>query len=739
MITSTHISGVSDTEIASWLESVSAWLAPADSQVFKNALDYALKLYGNHCLFTGERIIRHILNMISLLISLKVDGDTLAAGVLHAIPGYLDDSANKLQADFNPTIVHLVGSVARMVNIKTLGIKDDTVKHVSQVEALRKMLLAMAEDIRVVIIILASRMQTIRYAVSNNVVERMDIAHETLDIYAPLANRLGLWQVKWELEDLSFRILEPGRYKKISHLLEETRISREQYIVSVVEQLQDALHQASIQAVVSGRPKHIYSIHKKMKRKDLDFNEIYDARAVRILVKDVKDCYAALGVVHNKWVPVLKEFDDYIAKPKINGYRSLHTAVTGPENKLVEVQIRTHEMHRHSELGVAAHWRYKEGSKRDACYEEKIAWLRQLLEWKDDVSVTGELSERFKTALFEDSVYVLSPQGKVISLPRGATPVDFAYHVHTDIGHRCRGAKVDGVMAPLDYKLQNAQRVEILSVKSGGPSRDWLNDTLGYLKSSRARSKVRQWFNRQEHKTTLAQGRTIVEKLLQRHNAMTVRLDKLATKFNFVRLTDFLIAVAKGDISNHQLEVVLHDGKASAKTQLDHFLVGKTLARSVSRQTGNGILVDGIGGLLSELAKCCKPIPPDPIVGFVAGQGRGISIHRWNCNSLIQLMNNNPDRIIKADWGAVKVNVFSTDVEIKAHNRQWLLRDVSEIMLREKANVVTINTQNRQSMTNIQLTLEVSGITQLHRVLRMLKELPGVTLAARKKNRTAMR
>lgn len=732
MITKTHTFNNHDKLIASWLASVSTRLSSDDSKTLKNALKYALQYYDGHYLASGEQISQHILGTLRILISLRVDNDTLVAGALHAIAGCLDDYANQLQAGFNPTVVHLVKGATRMGRIKALGIKNDTAKQITQVEALRKMLLAMAEDIRVVIITLASRTQTMRYVVSNHIPEHQDIAYETLDIFAPLANRLGLWQVKWELEDLSFRILEPERYKKIARLLEETRVSREQYIASIVAQLQKALQQDDIPANINGRPKHIYSIHKKMKRKGLDFSKIYDARAVRILVDDIKDCYAALGVVHNMWTPIPKEFDDYIAKPKTNGYRSLHTAVTGPHNKVVEVQIRTHEMHRHSELGVAAHWRYKEGSRRDARYEEKIAWLRQILEWKNDISDTGELAEHFKTALFEDSVYVLTPQGRVIALPKGATPVDFAYHVHTDLGHRCRGAKIDGAMVPLNYPLQNAQRVEILAAKEGGPSRDWLNNALGYLKSPRARTKARHWFNQQALKTTLTQGKAILDKLLQRHSATTMRLDTFAAKFNYTRLNDFFTAIAKGSISHRQLETVLTGSKTSALTQPDLLESNKTPAGSVSQQGEGDILIAGVSGLLTVQAKCCKPIPPDPIIGFVTKHGRGISIHRQGCQSLSQLLNKNAERIVQADWKATKNRNYSVDIEIKAHDRQHLLRDISEILSREKVNVVNINTQNRRSTINMQLTLEVSGTTQLQRTLNLLQELPDVVLANRK-------
>ncbi|MDN5935504.1 MAG: bifunctional (p)ppGpp synthetase/guanosine-3',5'-bis(diphosphate) 3'-pyrophosphohydrolase, partial [Nitrosospira sp.] len=614
----------------SWLEPGSAMFSPGEVEMLGSALDFSLPLYDGKYLSTGEPVTQHMLGAASILASLRVDSDTLAAGMLYAAPDYLEGYEEKVPAAVNPAVTHLVEGVVRMGRIRTLGARGGgTTDRSAQIEALRKMLLAMAEDIRVVIIALADRMQTIRYVAANSIPRSTEIAHETLDIFAPLASRLGLWQLKWELEDLSFRILEPERYKKIAGLLEDTRIGREQYIAAVVDELQRELRQTGIKAEITGRPKHIYSIHKKMKRKSVDFKEIHDARAVRILVNDVKDCYAALGVVHNLWAPIPKEFDDYIARPKGNDYRSLHTAVIGPEGKVVEVQIRTHEMHRHSEMGVAAHWRYKEGAKRDAGYEEKIAWLRQILEWKNDVEDAGELAEHFKIALFQDSVYVLTPQGRVIALPKGATPVDFAYHVHTDLGHHCRGAKVDGVMVPLDTSLQNAQRVEIVSGKQGGPSRDWLNPALGYLKSHRARSKVRQWFNFQEREDSVAQGRALVEKELQRHGMTALGLDKLAGKFKFAKLDPFLAAVARGDINSRQLSAALSSEIEPAVIAPEPHL--PAVKKPIPRPDGD-VLIVGVDKLLTVLAKCCKPAPPDSIVGFVT-RGRGITIHRQGCGS----------------------------------------------------------------------------------------------------------
>lgn len=704
-----------------------------DIGIIRHALDFSRSLYDGKYLSIGEPVSQHIPGSVSILLSLRVDSDTLVAGLLQFVPDYLDAYKEKLQTAFNPTVAHLVEGVSRMGRIPTLGTKvDGSTDHSAQIEALRKMLLAMADDIRVVIIALADRLQTMRYVAVNNIPGRMEVAQETFDIFAPLANRLGLWQIKWELEDLSFRILEPERYKKIARLLEDTRIIRERYIAVVVDKLQRELQQTHIKAEVTGRSKHIYSIHKKMKRKEVDFKEIHDARAVRVLVNDVKDCYAVLGVVHNLWVPIPKEFDDYIARPKGNDYRSLHTAVMGPEEKVVEVQIRTHEMHRHSEMGVAAHWRYKEGAKRDARYEEKIAWLRQILEWKNDIEDAGELAEHFKTALFQDSVYVLSPQGRVIALPNGATPVDFAYHVHTDLGHHCRGAKVDDVMVPLNYPLQNAQRVEIISNKQGGPSRDWLNPALGYIKSRRARSKVRQWFSGQEREDSLAQGRALVEKELQRHGMTALGLDKLAGQFKFAKLDPFLVAVARGDINSRQLGAVL-SGETAPIVPIGTAGVdsGLLATRKSSPQSNGGILIVGVDKLLTSLAKCCKPAPPDPIIGFVT-RGRGITIHRRNCASLSRLSEESAKRLIAADWDGSKDATYPVDIEIDALDRGGLLRDISNILSREKINVTATHTRSCDVTATMRFTLKITGLEQLHRVLMLIQNVSGVISASRK-------
>jgi GTP pyrophosphokinase len=560
------------------------------------------------------------------------------------------------------------------------------------------------------------------------------VAREVMDVYAPLANRLGLWQLKWELEDLSLRALEPGEYRRIAGLLDERRPDRERYIEGVASILARELAAAGIDADVSGRPKHIYSIYSKMRRKQIGIDALYDIRALRILVDSVRDCYTALGIVHHLWTPLPGEFDDYIAKPKANNYRSLHTAVLGPEGKPLEVQIRTREMHRHSEYGVAAHWRYKEGDartdRRDAGFDDRIAWLRQILDWKDAVADTGEWLSAFRSSLFTDSIYVLTPQGKVVDLPQGSTPIDFAYAVHTSLGHRCRGARVDGQMVPLDYTLANGQQVEIIAAKQGGPSRDWLNPDLGYVQSHRARAKVRQWFNAQQHDQTLAQGRAMVERELARLGHTALKLDAVAAKAGFARTDELFVAFARDEINSRQVQsaIAALTQPVAPPAPAEPEVVTR---RSRADSSGHGILVVGVDRLLTGLARCCKPAPPDAIVGFIT-RGKGVTIHRASCANVARIRAREPERLIDAQWGAPRDQLFPVDIVVEASDRQGLLRDISELLAREKINVTAVNTQTRQHQARMAFTLEVESIVQLRRALQFARDIPGVFTAERR-------
>lgn len=718
-----HASGV--------LEPALAGLRQAEREFLLRAHDYAARVYEGKALGTGEPALDHGQGLAELVAELRLDADTRVAGILFAIPEYVEGWEEKLRAEFGAVVAGLVAGVWKLnkLRVVTRGLpQSDKNARSAQAEVLRKMLLGMVEDIRVVLMRLASRTQTLRYLARHPNEARIPMAQETLDIYAPLANRLGVWQLKWELEDYSFRFLKPEIYKRIARELDEKRIERESYIGEAIRILTDELAAAGVKADVTGRPKHLYSIYTKMRAKGLDFDEVYDVRGLRVLVDSEKDCYTVLGVVHNVWQPVPGEFDDYIARPKANSYRSLHTAVFGPGGRALEVQIRTHEMHRHAELGVAAHWRYKErpGSRGAAeRQDERIAWLRQVLAWRDEIVDSADWVEQAKRAALDETVYVFTPQGRVIDLPKNATPIDFAYALHTDLGHRCRGAKVDGVMVPLDYRLKNGERVEIIAAKQGGPSRDWLNAERGYLASSRARHKVRQWFNNEELARTIAAGRAVVEREVQR-SGQGAKLESLGARLGFANSEEFFAAVGREEIGPRALQAALRGPVSDAAAETEALTTKKSKSAGAS-----GILVVGVDQLLTQLARCCRPVPPDPVVGFVT-RGRGISVHRRDCRSLAALLAKHPERAIAAGWGERLNRVYPADIAVQAHDRQGLLRDISEVFSRQRINVTAVNTLSRQNMANMSFTAEVSDLDQLERALAEIGEVRGVYAARRR-------
>ena len=723
--------------VAAWLTSLAPTYRPDAREAFKVAYDLAREKCGNARLPDGEGVIDRAVGSATIVAALRLDPDSIVAALLTGLPSVGAFDANAIAGRFGGDVATLVAGVARMESIRAHADTGSGHDAQSQAENLRKMLLAMVEDIRVVLIKLAERTRALRYLMSADDATRRQAARDVIDIFAPLANRLGVWQLKWELEDLSLRALEPDEYKKIAKYLDERRLDRQRFIDNVVATLRRELADAGINAEVTGRPKHIYSIWKKMHRKQAAIDAIYDIRALRILVDSIKDCYTALGIVHHMWTPLAKEFDDYIAKPKPNNYRSLHTAVIGPEGKPLEVQIRTWEMHRHSEYGVAAHWQYKESHPvaHDPSFNEKIGWLRQILEWKDAVADSSEWLTAFKSSLFVDSIYVLTPQGKVIDLPRGSTPVDFAYAVHTALGHRCRGARVDGQMVPLNYVLKSGQQVEIIAAKPGrnvGPSRDWLNPELGYVHSHRARTKVRQWFNAQQLEETIAHGRAMVERELARLGRSALKLDAVAAKAGFDKVEDFFAAYSRDEINTKlvhaAIQAVAQPAIAEAPAHEEPQVVTR---KSRASGAGGGILVVGVDRLMTGLAKCCKPAPPDPIVGFVT-RGKGVTIHRANCANVARLRAREPERLIEANWGAAHEEVFPVDIVVEAMDRQGLLRDISEIFSREKINVTAVNTLTRNMHARMSFTLEVASVAQLKRALALVKDVRGVISAARR-------
>lgn len=724
-----------ERDISSWIASSAQRFSPGEVDLIRHACDLAAPLYSGHAELTGAPLLQHALGAATILIDMNMDAETIAATILHAVPEHLDDWQATLATRFGNSIAGLVEGIARMEQIQefseTEGLHNPDRKsgdQAQQIESLRKMLLAMVQDIRVVLIKLAERTQTMRRLSGARPDLQKKIAQESQRIFAPLANRLGVWQIKWELEDLSLRYLEPQLYKDVAKMLDERRVDREQYIIDVVAQLKQELDQAGIKGEVSGRPKHIYSIIKKMKSKHLDFSELYDVRAVRILVNDIKDCYAVLGMIHNLWQPIPGEFDDYIARPKSNNYRSLHTAVSGPRGLAVEVQIRTFEMHHYSELGVAAHWRYKEGGKSDAKFDEKIAWLRQILAWKDEVSDSGDLMEQFKSELFQDKVYVLTPQGKVIDLPTGATPIDFAYTLHTDLGHRTRGAKVNGSIVPLNTKLQNGQRVEILTSKLGSPSRDWLNTSLGFLQSPGARAKVRHWFKYQHFDENVTQGRAKLDRELHRAGVGAINQEKIAQKLQFQKLEDFLAAIGRGDISDHQIALAIQEEVAPRP---EDTVQVQTSKRSTAQPSLTGIVIEGIGNLQTSTAKCCKPMPPDIIVGYLT-RDHGVTIHRRACTFIARMPEDRQNRVLNAQWGNYQNTSTDVDIEIEAHDRQGLLRDISDLFVREKVNATKANTMSRNDLALMRFSIQISDLDQLSRLLVLIQQVPNVIATRRR-------
>ncbi|MFZ3175433.1 MAG: bifunctional (p)ppGpp synthetase/guanosine-3',5'-bis(diphosphate) 3'-pyrophosphohydrolase [Thiobacillus sp.] len=655
----------------------------------------------------------HSVGAALIVAELRVGADAVAAALLHDC---IDDSP-EFESTFG-VAARLARGIAAMARIETLATSatDKRIDPHAQLEALRQMVLAMVEDIRVVLVKLAERTHALRCAASQDVATRAALGQQARELFAPLANRLGVWQIKWEMEDWAFRYLEPDTYKAIATQLDEKRADREAYINGVIERLQAEIALHGIEAEVSGRPKHIASIVNKMRRKRLSFEQLYDIRAMRVLVKHEIDCYTVLGLVHNLWQPIPGEFDDYISQPKSNDYRSLHTAVIGPEDRALEVQIRTFDMHHHAELGVAAHWRYKEGGRQDAQYEEKIAWLRRILEWKDDVADSSEFTEQFKTELFHDQVYVLTPQGRVLALDRGATPVDFAYALHTDLGHRCRGAKIDGAMVPLNTVLDNGQRVEIVAAKEGAPSRDWLNPALGYLATHRARSKVRAWFRQRDVGEQLSLGRSLLDKELKRLGVVDASHEKLAQQLKFGKVDEFLAALGRGDVGQRDLINALQEsGKAIPA------LVPTSKPR-VRAKTGNPVTIPGLGDVPLQLARCCKPQPPDAIVAYTT-VGRGVTVHRADCAALKRA---NPARRMPAEWVADAGAAFEVDILLKAFDRQGLLRDISDVIAKDKLDVLRVNTESRGEYANMRLTVRVKELQQLSRLLARLQHVPNV-------------
>jgi GTP pyrophosphokinase len=680
-------------------------------------------LYENKTLPTGETFLAHADGTAAIVREVRDDADLLAAAYLFGAHEVLREPEEWLRSRFGTSVAQLVTDLRTLLRLSERTRPregDDT----GQAEALRKMLLAMVNDLRVVLLRLASRVQTLRFFVGAGRTDVVPYARETLALFAPLASRLGIWQIKWELEDLAFSIIEPDVYRRVGQWVEERRGEREGFIAQATRDLRRMLDDAGIDAEVSGRPKHIYSIWRKMQTKRLAFEQLYDVRALRVIVNTEQECYQVLSLVQARWQTVAREFDDYIAKPKPNGYQSLHTVVLDDGGKPLEIQIRTRRMHESAELGVAAHWRYKEGGPaaralaRDA---ERVAWLRQLLAWRQDVDRPSGPQARA-----DDRIYVLTPQGKVMELPAGSTPIDFAYHVHTDLGHRCRGAKVNGAMVPLNTRLTTGQTVEIHAAKTGGPSRDWLNPELGFLASARSKAKVRQWFNALELAQTIAAGREILDKELQRLGKTAVKLEDLARRLGFASVDDLCAAVPKEEFNLRSIEQAL--GMSVPETTARPL----PLVKPRETPTGRGhVLVVGVDSLLTGLARCCRPVPPDDIIGFVT-RGKGVSIHRSHCANALALAKKDPERVIEVAWGRQRDGLYPVEIFVLAQDRQGLLRDITEVLAREKMNVLGVNTATSRGEAQMSFTIEVADAPALRRALAQVAEIKGVVAARRR-------
>lgn len=723
-----------------WLARLAARVELHDPAALKRACEFAEKIDRENaaqvnawsarasCFITG-------LAMADILADLKLDQESLTAAVLYRAVREGKTTQQVIEKEFGLDIAHLIDGVLRMAAISQVINPDKKIQfgqNQQQLENMRRMLVAMIDDVRVALIKLAERTFAIREVKGADPERRRRVAREIFDIYAPLAHRLGIGHIKWELEDLSFRYLEPEAYKQIAGLLDEKRLQRDEYIQNVIQSLKNMLDRMGMESDVTGRAKHIYSIWRKMQRKKISFDEVYDVRAVRILVREVRDCYAALGVVHSLWKHIPREFDDYIATPKENGYRSLHTAVIGPDGKPLEVQIRTFAMHEEAELGVCAHWVYKEGATggKNAGYEGKIAWLRQVLEWHEDMgeSQLEDFAEQLNNAIHDERIYVFTRDGHVIDMQSGATPLDFAYHVHTEIGNACRGAKVNGRIVPLSYRLQTGEQVEIMTAKGGRPSRDWLSSSLGFLNTSRAQAKVRHWFKLQDRDKNIIEGREQLEREFARL-ALTLprnELDNVAARLNVKTGEDVLAGIGAGDIRVSQV-INLMGIRVEASGAQQELLPQEIIGRARHREGNSPIIIEGVGNLLTQIAGCCRPIPGEPIVGYVT-HGRGVSVHSRGCPEFMRLAEDEPARVVDVQWNQSESTVYPVDINIRAWDRTGLLRDITGVLANEHVNVTGVQTRSdkQDGTATMLITVEVGSLEALGRLLAKIEQQPNV-------------
>lgn len=712
---------------------LSCELSQTQMDKLRLAWEQAQSVYSGQHRTSGEGCFQHALSVATILAGLRLDADAIIAGLFHALPSLGVFEPTRLAAEFGELVPSLIDGVAQVATLSEQR-EPSGKQGTGQVEALRKMILAMARDIRVVLIALAQRLVDIRTLERLSLAVQQHMARQTLELYAPLANRLGLSRIKWELEDRSLRILEPEDYRRIARSLAEKRVEREREIRALQRRASAALQQAGIEAQVAGRAKHIYSIWRKMQQKSLGFHDLLDIRAIRVLVRTIPDCYAALGVIQSLWQPIPHGYDDYIATPKANNYQSLHAAVIGPTGKSLEVQIRTREMHQRAELGVAAHWRYKEGGQRDASFDDKVAWLRQLLQWGREEASEYAPIERYKAELFEHRIYVLTPRGDILDLPRGSTPLDFAYRVHTQIGHRCRGAKVNAKMVPLSYTLQSGDQVEVLTARDMEPSRDWLNPNLGYLKSPQARSRVKRWFRLRDFDRNVADGRVLLERELRRLGGMrSVSLERLAQRAHFAKADEFLAAIGRGEITGGHIAGLISEPGPLEEPK--PWPVPARRREKSSRDGSDAIVVDGVGNLLTRLARCCRPVAGDCIIGYIT-RNQGISVHRCDCPNMARLRKTASARLIEAVWGLPGEQRYPVDVEIQTDDPQGLLNAISTVLGSEQVKLLEVISRSERQARQVRmnLTLEVRDVEQMSRVMHRIaamRHVHGVRRATR--------
>ena len=714
------------------------YLSPSDVDAIRRAFDFAHEAHDGQLRESGEPYVTHPLAVAETLAELQLDAGTIVAALLHDVAEDCDVAIDDLATRFGGEVARLVDGVTKLSRVPWFQENGQTApltlvedrpaeKQAIWAESMRKMFLAMADDIRVVLIKLADRLHNMRTLDARPPEKRRRVAQETMEIYAPLANRLGIGQIKWQLEDLAFRHLEPDTYKDIARKLAARRVQREKFIAEAIDTLRAELDKAGIDADITGRPKHIYSIYRKMKARSADISQIYDLLALRVLVKTLPECYAVLGQVHTLWRPLPGQFDDYVASPKESGYQSLHTTVLAIHTQPIEVQIRTEEMHQVAEYGVAAHWRYKEGRRQDVAFDAKVAWLRQLMDWQKDVSAGAQaFVESLKTDIFQDQVYVFTPRGEIKEMPAGATPVDFAYRVHTEVGNKCVGSKVNGRMVSLDHTLQNGDIVEIITARgSKGPSRDWLNPNLGYVNTANAREKIRQWFRRQQRDENVIRGRDLLERELKRLSIDGVKLDDVATLFKYDKLDDFLAAVGYGDVHPHQVAMRVaseYRDDAAADAEMPNL-------RAPSTPTTPGVRVLGVGDLLTRLARCCNPVPGDEITGYIT-RGKGVTVHRTACSSVLN--EQDKERFVGVDWGRTDQQVFPVTVRVEAWDRVGLARDVAALLADEGLSMTAQTAVVHKDQTaTVWATVEVSGLDKLSRVLHRLEGIKDVFSVAR--------